>query len=616
MTWRKWLSDLLPDEENNLTKEETLPHESSKSGQSVNVPDTIEEMSHEEREAVFRDEILAFFVEDPTFDEEETNLIEAMKILYRVPDFDRQTAEWLTAEWLGPVLQSNRGRSKLELDAELYKIVYKRLHEPGHINLPDKNYIRIEEWQRYRAKESETPIQAIPETSLPDGTEDDSAHRTKEPEPESFGNRVGLQLQHLEPTLVIEDDQQLADDLPPSVLDSPGKVKLPEPEWIQIDKEVLLGRVEELLDPTHERIEEITEKIAATCMSQSETLDLAFGTNIFHKEREDSVIAVEQELDTDAEIWFAGDVHADLLGFEAVVQAFESNAGQNAKLIFLGDMIDRGIHDIEVVMSLWHYIYENPGRYGWLVGNHDEGLQWKADDRMFWSSVNPATFQDWLNQRTDDKAIVAFGVWFVALVSRLPRALFLPGLLAAHGGFPHRDTWPHINSFSDLKDSRCLGDFVWNRWTHSKLKRPNRSSSASTFGAEDFHGFRDVCSKRLGFTIEGMVRGHDHVNTRDHSERWERREEVRRASFKGRILTINTMSHNQRGDWLGDNTPPNPRAPTLARWRQGELLPTPVIVDLSAELVNWYAPECPNCHHPNQTGATMCERERCRTSLH
>ena len=121
-------------------------------------------------------------------------------------------------------------------------------------------------------------------------------------------------------------------------------------------------------------------------------------------------------------------------------------------------------------------------------------------------------------------------------------------------------------------------------------------------------------TKRLGIPIEGMVRGHDHVNAQ--SERWERREEVKRASYEGRILTINTMSHNQRGDWLGDHTPPNPRAPTLARWRQGELLPTPIIVDLSAELVNWYAPECPNCHHPNQTGATMCEREQCRTSLH
>ena len=108
-------------------------------------------------------------------------------------------------------------------------------------------------------------------------------------------------------------------------------------------------------------IEEITKKIAATGKGQSETLDLAFGSNIFSKK---SSIAVVKELDADAEIWFAGDVHADLLGFEAIVQAFESKAGQNAKLVFLGDMIDRGIHDIEVVASLWQYMYEKPERYG------------------------------------------------------------------------------------------------------------------------------------------------------------------------------------------------------------------------------------------------------------
>ena len=331
MTW-KWFSDLLQVKENHLTDGETLPHESSKSGQSVNVPDTIEEMSHEEREAVFRDEIVApnlvpALRSKDEIAKEQRNLIEAMKILYRVPDIDMPAAEWM-----GQALETYLGRNKSELDEELSEIINKRLNEPGHINLPDKNYIRIEWWQRYRKKESETPIQAIPETSLPDDTEDDRTYRTKEPEYESFGAQVAGKLQHIESTLVTEEAQQLADDLPPLVLDSPGKVELPEPDRIQIDEEVLRSRVEELLEPAHDRIEEITEKIAATAKGQSERLDLAFGTNIFDTRSKKSSIAVVKELDADAEIWFAGDVHADLLGFEAIVQAFESTAGQNAKL--------------------------------------------------------------------------------------------------------------------------------------------------------------------------------------------------------------------------------------------------------------------------------------------
>jgi hypothetical protein len=209
MTWLERFKDFLQNEEKLLTDNETLPHEPPKSEQSVNVPDTIDEMSHEEREAAFRDEIIApnlipaLRSKDWMAEEMVTlNLIGSMKILYRVPDIDVPAAEWLSQ-----TSQSNQGRNKSELDAELYEIINKRLNEPGHINLPNKNYLKIQEWRRYREKESETPIQEIPETSLPDGTEDDSAHRTKEPEYEdSFGNRVALQLQqHLESTLVTDD---------------------------------------------------------------------------------------------------------------------------------------------------------------------------------------------------------------------------------------------------------------------------------------------------------------------------------------------------------------------------------------------------------------------------
>ena len=334
MKWLERFNDLLRTKENHLTDNETLPHESPKSKQSVNVPDTIDEMSHEEREAVFRDEIVAPFVEDRNriLDEEETNLIEAMKVLYLVPDIDAPAAEWPSQ-----IIQSNKGRNKSELDAELYEIINKRLNERGHIWLSGKDYQKFKDWKRYRGKNGEGSIQEIPEISLPDGTEDDSAHRTKEPEYEdSYGNQVDLKLRQLEPTLVIEDDEQLADDRSPPVLDSPGKVELPEPERpeperIQIDELALRGRVEELLNPTRERIEEITRKIDPK-NGQSERLHLAFGTNIFYQK---SRIAVVKELDTDAEIWFAGDVHADLLGFEAIVQAFESKAGQNANSFFL-----------------------------------------------------------------------------------------------------------------------------------------------------------------------------------------------------------------------------------------------------------------------------------------
>ena len=144
---------------------------------------TIDAMSQEEREAAFKNECVAPVISDGILDDEEKNLMDALKIVYRVPDI-----EMPSAEWMGQIISSNQGHNKSELDAELSEVINKRLHEPGHINLPDKNYIRIEEWQRYREKESEVSIQAIPETSLSDGTEkssDEEASESVSPAPEA-----------------------------------------------------------------------------------------------------------------------------------------------------------------------------------------------------------------------------------------------------------------------------------------------------------------------------------------------------------------------------------------------------------------------------------------------
>ena len=53
--------------------------------------------------------------------------------------------------------------------------------------------------------------------------------------------------------------------------------------------------------------------------------------------------------------------------------------------------------------------------------------------------------------------------------------------------------------------------------------------------------------------------------------------------------------------------PRNPRSPTLARWRGGESLPTPVVVKIRASDFEWYATVCATCGQPNRTWASSCE---------
>lgn len=302
------------------------------------------------------------------------------------------------------------------------------------------------------------------------------------------------------------------------------------------------------------------------------------------------------------DVWFAGDVHGDLLAFEAVCRVFDQLSGQKDRLIFLGDLVDRGFDDRAVIISLWSRMKAAPGRFGWVVGNHDIGIAYDSVSERFTASVAPAEFVEWLNDQRNEPSVMSLGQAFVCMAASAPCAIFLPGLLAAHGGFPHSDRWEAIQNRDDLAIEANLSDFVWNRIAGQRTRIPNRSSRSSSFGSDDFDGFRTMMKTSLGWDVQGMVRGHDHVH--ESQERWSRPTQVRRGSFNGRILTINTLSHNQPGE-INPYTPPNPRKPTLARWKLGGM-PTPIVVDIPAVLVSEYAHPCPTCLRPRVGGTCSC----------
>ena len=314
------------------------------------------------------------------------------------------------------------------------------------------------------------------------------------------------------------------------------------------------------------------------------------------------------ELPLTDEVWFAGDVHGDLLGLELVLDAFTTCASAGARLVFLGDLIDDGPHSLRVIQRVVSAMRQQPGRVAWLAGNHDLGLGYSVDAGRFTSTVQPRECAEALNRALDrgEDHFATFGRAAVELIGALPRALFLPGLLAAHGGFPHNDTWDGLHTLAALSEPRCLDDFAWNRWSDARFKRPNRGSHQSTFGADDFFGFA-AAVRPLGLNVHAMVRGHDHVTGQ--AERWERKEEVPRSSYDGRILTINTLSHTQRRE-THPATIPGRRLVTVARWRACEELPVPVVLEVPDSLAEWYAPVCPVCHLPGPPETDACVTRR------
>jgi hypothetical protein len=258
------------------------------------------------------------------------------------------------------------------------------------------------------------------------------------------------------------------------------------------------------------------------------------------------------------EVWFIGDVHGDLLALEAALQHIDRRGGgPGARLVFLGDLFDDGVHGAQVVLRVFELLLDGPPRVTVLAGNHDEALAYEAG--RFQSTVLPSDFTDWLNARADDPLVRRLGRLIIRFFDRAPRALFFPdGLLVAHGGVPHTDLHEELERSGNWNDPRVLQDFVWLRAHPRARKRiPNRTTRGSEFGRDDFSAFCAVAT-RLGRPVSRMVRGHDHV---------EERFAVYPAWTANPVLTINTLSHRLPREVFGGYE----RVPVLARWVRGEL---------------------------------------------
>lgn len=259
-----------------------------------------------------------------------------------------------------------------------------------------------------------------------------------------------------------------------------------------------------------------------------------------------------------SEVWFVGDIHGDLLALESALQHIDrSGGGADARVVFLGDLFDDGVHAAEVVLRVFELVLEGPMRVTVVAGNHDEALAF-ADGR-FQSTVLPSDFTDWLNANLQNELAVRLGRLIIRFFQRAPRALFFPdGLLVAHGGVPHTDLHEDLLRDGNWNDPRVLQDFVWLRAHPRARKRiPNRTTRGSEFGREDFAAFCAVATK-VGRPVERMIRGHDHV---------EERFAVYPAWARHPALTINTMSHRLPREVFGAYE----RVPVVARWVRGEL---------------------------------------------
>ena len=278
----------------------------------------------------------------------------------------------------------------------------------------------------------------------------------------------------------------------------PAKRRIPSQHWNTVEE---LNKIQE--KPALDQ--------AISMLENPDTIPLmAYG------KKEVAIIPLDQF--SNPNDWYViGDLHSDFYAFSNQLHWIKTN-NSNFKLIFLGDLIDRGPHAIEVFTLMLQTIHDYPGRVLWIAGNHDEAITLQ-ETGQFWASVAPAEFTDLLN-RKDDLAEIRkkLGMGFIEIANRLPRAAVFPdGLLITHGGFPLTDLQAKLTP-EDTSESRMawlnspesLQDFTWTRITDWPKKIPNRTTKGCSYGFKDFASFCEATKDFFGFPINRLLTGHEH----------------------------------------------------------------------------------------------------------
>lgn len=227
-----------------------------------------------------------------------------------------------------------------------------------------------------------------------------------------------------------------------------------------------------------------------------------------------------------------GDAHGDLTSLVAAVDAVREKAtatGRTAFLIVLGDAIDRGPDSAGCASLLLRLARgrdpeRRDVRIAILRGDHDEALARDPATGRFASGVEPADWAERLNGLSPDDPERAVAADWISFVREAPAAVLLrargEGVLLAHGGVPHADLLPRLETVADLGAPECERDFVWCRVASARRKTPNRGSLTCDLGVDDVSDFLARLAALAGaaqgedarpFRVRHFVHGHEHA---------------------------------------------------------------------------------------------------------
>ena len=176
-----------------------------------------------------------------------------------------------------------------------------------------------------------------------------------------------------------------------------------------------------------------------------------------------------------------GDLHGDIISLKKILQTFFRDAFQT--ILFLGDYVDRGPKQLEVINTLFHYKRIMPERVVLLRGNHE--------DRFINRNYG---FYDELRLKfsTHKELFRRYNQVF----SQLPiAAVTWNKIFCVHGGVPEGlEDIEEINFLpknQGKNDSSVMRQLIWNdpKEKGKDFKRSNRGLGIKTFGKKAFIEF-------------------------------------------------------------------------------------------------------------------------------
>lgn len=338
----------------------------------------------------------------------------------------------------------------------------------------------------------------------------------------------GDEVQRYEMPQISEDSPQALKASLPASASSPGGSAKARDDVPEISKKDVPEPLQTSIDTSsphssaHEAMKELRRDIAPLWSHLKQALDKDGSPDfpLLYENEPSKVVIMSPEVFGKPENWFfIGDIHADFFALHTLLNAIKTQC-PDFRLVFMGDLVDRGEQPIECFFLLLKWARQHPEQIIWLAGNHDIAFSYDKEQKQFVSSVRPSEFLHLLNLDDEMQSFrKPLGDFLVKLSAMLPRAVLFPdGLLATHGGFPLVDKQEEAKGLSSPEDfmswlnsEKCLQDFTWTRITRYPKRAPNRSSKGCSYGFQDFDSFCNL--KPELFPVKRMVTGHEHPAT-------------------------------------------------------------------------------------------------------